>query len=272
MLYQCFPCIKNRQHIKKQRHHFADKGPFCQSCDFSCSHVWMWELDYKESWTLKNWCLELWFWRRLLRVPWTARRSNQILKGDQSWVFIGRTDAEAETPILGPPDVNWLIGKDPYAGQGWMQEKGTTEDEMVGWHHGLDGHEFEQALGVGDGQGSLACCSPWGHKDSDTTEWLNWMVILYQCFLCIKDCIPWLKNKNKKYLSLIFCLKVTCKNLWQWLLGSCKLVCKPFFCHSNCLEVYLDSEKNVPLLLSLLNMMKSPSTRGKVGHSAQKWL
>ena len=108
----------------------------------------------------------------------SARRSNQsILKEiSQSWIFIGGTDAEAEIPILWPPDVkNWLIWKDPDAGKDWRQEKkGMTEDEMVGWHHQLDGHEFEQAPGVGDGQGSLACCSPWACKESDLTEWLNW--------------------------------------------------------------------------------------------------
>ena len=98
-------------------------------------------------------------------------------KGNQAWMFFGRTDAEAETPILWPPDVkNWLIGKDPDAGKDWRQEeKRTTEDEMVGWPHWLDVHEFEQALGVGDGQGRLACCSLWGHKEVDTTEQLNWM-------------------------------------------------------------------------------------------------
>ena len=96
-------------------------------------------------------------------------------EGNQSWIFIGRTDAEAELPVLWPPDVkNWLIEKDPDAGKNWKQEKGLIEDEMVGWHQRLDGHESEQASGVGDGQGSLACCSPWGHKESDTTEWLNW--------------------------------------------------------------------------------------------------
>ena len=97
-------------------------------------------------------------------------------KGNQSWVFIGRTDAEAEGPILWPPDVkNWLIWKDPDAGKDWRQEeKGMTEDEMVGWYHWLDEHEFEQALGVGDGQGSLVCCSPWGHKELNTTEWVDW--------------------------------------------------------------------------------------------------
>ena len=97
-------------------------------------------------------------------------------KGNQSWIFIGSTDAEAETAILWPPDAkNWLIGKDPDAGKDWRwEEKGTTEDETVGWHHPLDGHEFEQAPGAGDGQGGLVCCSPWGCKESDTTEQLNW--------------------------------------------------------------------------------------------------
>ena len=101
-------------------------------------------------------------------------------KGNQSWIFIGRTDAEAEAPVLWPPDLKnwlkkWLTGKDPDAGKDWrQQEKGVTEDEIVAWHHWLNGYEFKRAPGVGDGQGSLACCSPWGHKESDTTEWLNW--------------------------------------------------------------------------------------------------
>ena len=129
-----------------------------------------------ESWTVKKAerrrinAFELWCWRRLLRVPWTARRSNQ------SWVFIGRTDAEAEISILWPPHgKSWHIGKDPDAGRDWGQEeKGMTEDEMAGWHHRLDGREFEWTLGVGDGLGGLACCDSWGHKESDTTEQLNW--------------------------------------------------------------------------------------------------
>ena len=114
-------------------------------------------------------------WRRLLRVLWTARRVNH-LTGNQSWIFIGRTDAEAETPVFWPPDAkNWLIWKDPDDGKDWGQdEKGTTEDEMVGWHHRINGHEFEYTPGVVDGQGSLACCRPWGGKELDTTEWLNW--------------------------------------------------------------------------------------------------
>ena len=101
-------------------------------------------------------------------------------KGNQSWKFTRRIDAEAETPVLWPPGLkNWLIRKDPDPGKDWRQEeKGTTEDEMIGWHHWLDGHEFEQALGVGDGQGSLACCSPWGRKELDTTEQLNWTELI----------------------------------------------------------------------------------------------
>ena len=118
---------------------------------------------------------ELWCWRRLLRVPWTARRSNQsILKEiNISWIFIRRNDAEAS--ILWPPDAkSWLIGKDPDAGKDWKQEKErVTENEMIGWHHQLNGHEFEQTLGDSEGQESLACCSPRGRKELDTTEWLN---------------------------------------------------------------------------------------------------
>ena len=134
--------------------------------------------DYKEGWVPKNWCFWTVMWKRLLRVPWTARRSNQsILKEiSPAWVFIGRTDVEAETPILWPPDAkSWLIWKDPDAGKDWGQEeKGTTEDEMVGWHHQLDRRGFGWTPGVGDGQGGLACCGSWGHKELDTTERLNW--------------------------------------------------------------------------------------------------
>ena len=140
--------------IKKQKYYFADKGPSSQSHGFSSSHVWMWELVYKESWAPKNWC----FWTVVLEKTLESVLDCKEIqpahpKGNQSWIFIGRTDAEAETPMLWPPDVkNWLIGKDPDAGKDWRQEeKGTTEDKMVGWHHWLDAHEFEQAPGVGDG-------------------------------------------------------------------------------------------------------------------------
>ena len=139
----------------------------------------MWELDYKESWAPKNWCFWTVLLGKTLESPLDSKEIKPVNpKGNQSWIFIGRTDAEAETPILWSPDVkNWLIWKDPNAGKDWRQEKGTTEDEMVGWHHRLDGHESEQALGVGDGQGGLACFSPWGSKESDTTERLNWTYI-----------------------------------------------------------------------------------------------
>ena len=131
-----------------------------------------------ESWTRKkseHWCFWTVVWKTLI-VPWTSRRSNQFQsKGNQSWIFIGRIDAAAEAPILWSPNAkSSLLRKDPDARKDWRQEeKGMTEDEMVGWHHRLNGHEFEQAPGDGDRQGSLACCSPWGHKESDTTEWLN---------------------------------------------------------------------------------------------------
>ena len=136
-----------------------------------------------ESWTTKKAecrridAFELWCWRRLL----DCKEIHPVHpKGDQSWIFTGKTDAEAETPILWPLDAkNWLIGKDHVAGKDWKQEeKGKTEDDMVGWHHKLNGHELEQALGDGKGQGSLACCSPWDLTESDTTERLNWTVAM----------------------------------------------------------------------------------------------
>ena len=135
-----------------------------------------------ESWTIRkaeHWRtdgFELWCWKRL-ESPLDSREIKPVdPKGNQSWIFIGRTDAETEAPIIWPPDVkNWLLRKEKAGGKDWRQEeKGMTEDEMIGWYHQLNGHEFEQALGVGDEQGSLACCSPWGHKESDMTEQLNW--------------------------------------------------------------------------------------------------
>ena len=136
---------KPRQHIKKQRHYFVNKGLSSQGYGFSSSHVWMWELDYKESLAPKNWCFWTVVLEETLESPLDCKEIQQIHpKGAQSWVFIGRTDAKAETPILRLPDVkNWLIWKDPDAEEDWGQEeKGTTEDEMVGWHHRLDGHGF----------------------------------------------------------------------------------------------------------------------------------
>ena len=136
--------MQPRQHIKKQRHYFVNKGPSSQGYCFSSSHVWISELDCKESWALKNWC----FWtvvEKTLESPLDCKEIQAVHpKGDQSWVFIGRTDVEAETPIFWPPDAkNWLIGKDPDAGKDWGQEeKGTTLDETVGWPHWLNGHGF----------------------------------------------------------------------------------------------------------------------------------
>ena len=147
--------------ILKSRDIVADKGPSSQSYGFSSSHAWMWELDHKENSTeesiLLNWGAEENF-----HSPLDCKEIKLVNpKGNQSWIFIGKTGAEAETPILWPPDAkNWLLRKDPDAGKDWREEKGTTEDEMVGEHHQFNEHEFEQTPGVVDGQGSLACCSP----------------------------------------------------------------------------------------------------------------
>ena len=137
---------KPRQCIKKQRHYFANKGPSSLSYGFSSGHVWMWELDYKEGWVLKNWC----FWTVMLEKTLESSLDCKEIqpvhpKGNQSWIFTGRTDAKAEVPRLWPPDVkNWLIRKDPDAGKDWRQEeRGMTEDELVRWHHWFDRHGFE---------------------------------------------------------------------------------------------------------------------------------
>jgi len=170
--------VTNLDIILKNRHYFANKGTSSESYGFSSSHVWIWELDYKESWAPKNWCFWTVVLEKTLESPLDCKEIQPVNpKGNQSWIFIGRTDVEAATPILWPPDAkSWTIGKDPDAGQDWRQEeKGMAEDEVVGWHHWLDGHEFEQAPGDGDGQGNWACCSPWGHKESDMTERLNWL-------------------------------------------------------------------------------------------------
>ena len=138
----------------------------------------MWELDYKESWAPKNWCFSTVVLVKTLESPLDCKRLQPVHpKWSQSWIFIGSTDTEAETPILWPPDAkNWLIWKGPDVGKDWMQEeKGTTEGEIVGWHHRLNGHEFEQAPGVGDGQGGLACCSLWSRRvRHDWVTELNW--------------------------------------------------------------------------------------------------
>ena len=162
---------KPRQHIKKQRHHFAHKICIVKYMFFFfSSHVWMWELDNKEGWALKNWYFQTVVLEKTLESPLDSKEIKPVnSKGNQSWIFIGRTDAEAEALVLRPPDVkSWLIRKDPDAGKDWGKEE-ESDGWMFGRHHRLNGHEFAHTLGDSKGQGSLACCSSWGHKDSDAT-------------------------------------------------------------------------------------------------------
>ena len=169
-IYSSLCC--GRQHIKKQRHYFANKGTSSQSYGFSSSHVWIWELDYKESWAPKNWCFWTVVWEKAFESPLDCKEiqpfhpKGWILK---SWVFIGRTDVEAETPILWPSDAkSWLIWKDLDAGK---------KDENVGWHQWLNGQGFGWIPGVGDGQGGLACCGSWGRRvGHDWVTDLNWFL------------------------------------------------------------------------------------------------
>ena len=147
--------MNNLESILKSRHYFVNKGTSSQGYGFSNGHVWIWELDYKESWALKNWC----FWTMVLEKTLESLLGCKEIqpvhpKGDQYWVFIGRTDVEAEIPVLWPPDrKSWLTGKDPDVGKdSGQEEKGMTEDEMIWWHHQLNGHEFGKTPGVGDGQ------------------------------------------------------------------------------------------------------------------------
>ena len=151
------------------------QGLSSQSYGFSSDHVWM--LDYKEGWMLKNWCFWAVVLEKTLESPLDCKEIQPVNpKGNQSWIFIRRADAEA--PILWPPYVkSQFIRKDPDAGQDWRQEKGMTEDKMGVWYHWLNGHEFEQALGDDEEEGSLVCCNPWSPKQLDMTEWLNNMII-----------------------------------------------------------------------------------------------
>ena len=165
------------------------------------------ELDHKEIWALKNWCFQTVVLKKTLESPLDCKEIKPVNpKVNQSWIFIGRTDAKAEFSILWPPYVkSWLIRKDPKAGKDWRrEEKGMTEDEMVGWHDRLNGHEFEQALGDGEGQGGLVCCSPWGHKELDITDWLN-------------------RNKNKSWLE-----HSSCCCLVGWLHWATRFFCPAF--------------------------------------------
>ena len=167
---------KPKQHIKKQRHYFVNNGTSSQSYGFSSSHGQMWELDHKEGWAPKSWFFQTMVLEKTLESPLDSKEIKPAnSKGNQPWIFIGRTDAEAEAPILWLPDAkSQLTGKDPDAGKGWGQEeKEAKEDKMVGWHHWLNRLELEPTIEDSEGQGSLACCSPWGPKEPHTTEQLN---------------------------------------------------------------------------------------------------
>ena len=189
---------------------WVEKGkslPSLRSSNYAVAHsmhVWMWELDCEESWTLKNWCS----WTAVLeKTPASSLDCKEIQpvhsKGDQPWVFLGRNDAKAETPVLWPPQAkSWLIGKDSDAGRDrGQEEKGMTEDEMAGWHHRLDRREFEWTPGVGDGQGGLARCDSWGREESDTTEWLNWTELMHVKFLHILHSHLGLNDTSPEKLS-----------------------------------------------------------------------
>ena len=168
--------MTNLDSILKSRYHIANKDPCSQSYGFSSSHVRMWELDHKEGWAPENWCFWTVVLENTLESPLGCKEIKPVSpKGNQSWIFIRRTDAEAEVPVLWPPDSkSQLSGKDPEAGKDWgWEEKGGREDGLVGWHHQLNGHELEQTPGDGEGQGSLACWGPWSHKELDTPERLN---------------------------------------------------------------------------------------------------
>ena len=197
--------------LKKHRHNFPNKGLYSQSYGFLTSQVWMWELDHKEGWLLKNWWFQTVVLEKTLESPLDSKEIKPVhTKWNQPWILVGRTDAKAEPPILWPPDAE-LIGKHPDAGKDWRQkEKREAKGETVGWHvdgcHELDGSilngcEFEQTLRDSGGQGSLACCSPWGHKKKDTTEQQQPESILQSCprFL-----IP------RAVLSCCFCKKLLC--------------------------------------------------------------
>ena len=150
---------------------------------FAVFYPWMCELDCEESWVPKNWCFWTVMLEKSLESPLDCKEIQPVhSEGDQPWDFFGRNDAKAEAPVLWPPHAkSWLIGKDSDAGRDWGQEeKGMIEDEMAGWHHQLNGCESEWTPGVGDGQGGLACCNSWGHKESDTTEQLNWTELTHK--------------------------------------------------------------------------------------------
>ena len=181
-----------RLYIKKHRHYFANKGPSSQGYGFSSGHVWMWELDCEESWAPKNWCFWTMVLEKTLESPLDWKEIQPVNpKGNQSWIFIGKTDAEAEVPILWSPDAkSQFIRKDPDAGKDWGQEvERLMEDEMVGRHHWLNGHEFEQTLGDCEGWGSLACCI---HLVTKSRTWLSdWTTTTTTIIILVRNRPAW---------------------------------------------------------------------------------
>ena len=168
--------MTNLDSVEKQRHYSANKGLYSQCYDLPSGHVWLWELDRKEGRTPKNWCLQTVVLEKTPESPLDSKEIKPVnLKGDQSWIFTERTDAEAETPVFWSSDVNsWLIGKLPDAGTDWGQKvKTVLQDDMARWHHWCNWHELGWTFGDGEGQGSLEWCSPWDHKKLNTTRWLN---------------------------------------------------------------------------------------------------
>ena len=179
----------------------------------------MWELDCEKIWAPENWCFWTVVLEKTLESPLDCKKIQPVhSEGDQPWVFFGGNDAKAEAPVLWPPhEKSWLIGKDSDAGRDWGQEeKGTTEDEMAGWHHRLDGHKFEWTPGVGDGQGGLACCDSWGHKESDTTEWLNWTELNWMVAWGQRWRLGWLQRDTMENFKMMEIFSIV--NVW-WLYG-----------------------------------------------------
>ena len=188
----------------------------------------MWELDYKESWVPKNWCFWTEVLEKTLESPLDCKEIQPVHpKGDQSWKCIGRTDAEAETPIIWPPDAkSWLTGKDADAGKDWGQEKkGMTEDEMVVWYHRLNRHGFGWTPGVGDGEGGLVCCGSRGRKELDMTGWLNWTTAQFQAFVLVP--LQSALHIIAKVRTKFYCLLLLTYIMNHWPFDFCDLHCPP---------------------------------------------
>ena len=230
----------------------------------------MWELDCEESWAPKNW----YFWtvvlEKTLESPLDCKEIQPVHpKGDQSWVFLGRYDAKAETPVLWPPHAkSWLIGKDSDAGRDWGQEeKGMTEDEMAGWHHWFDGHESEWTPGVGDGQGGLVCCDSWGRKKSHTTERLIWSDVL-------GTMLPAGPTKMNKDLNSKFCFQkqMSCSRTWTKKWGRVRTQYNGYYSKTKTQKITSvgeDTEILEPLCIASKNVEWSSCYTKQFGGSSQ---